>query len=52
MIVRGYTCFECKRDINKGYPEEDDEPQFCSKECHDKYLEKHKKLPNGILRNY
>lgn len=47
-----YKCCQCNKDIHKGYPEDDDEQQFCSKKCHDKYLKEHNRLPNGILKNY
>jgi hypothetical protein len=50
MII-GYICCNCNKTIiNTGYPESDDEYQFCSKKCHDDYIEKHKMLPRFIKK--
>ena len=51
MIFHMYSCFNCKNDIVIGYPKEDDEPQFCCKECRDEYIKKHGRLPRGVLQN-
>jgi hypothetical protein len=50
-VAYTYTCCQCGTGMNKGYPKDDDEPQFCSKECYDKYLKKYETLSNGILKN-
>ena len=52
MIFRPYNCFYCHRDMNEGYPTEDEEPQFCCKECRNKYILENGKLPLGIIKNF
>lgn len=49
-IFHPYQCHECHRDISTGVPDED-EPQFCSEECWNKYLIKHGRFPCGVIQN-
>jgi hypothetical protein len=51
-MVIGLECFTCHETIINGFPKEDDEPQFCSKKCQDKYIKEHKELPIGMIKQY